>query len=342
MKETDIVAVVGSCGTERSDYATKLSTATGRMLVDSARLELSPSPIDEALALAPWADRDSGAIVEFPADTHLLEFIRAIQRESGRSSLSDIVCVVDAPRLIDDLHRDTYAGRELIGAAQGELIRATEYIAHSILLATQIEYASKIVLMNWQGLATSNLSGLMSLVSALNPTATLWLDEGGIEPMNPQACSGEHQSIQPGWVAVINGSFRPKLTDPRIGALHYEQLRPFHPERLQHVVEHRIERREFGVVVRSAGFCRLATRAETLARWDQVGQMFSLTPLTGHGKASVRSLMEATGQNLALFGIDLDGEALRLALDDAALTDAELAASTQEWRNFPDRFPTWE
>lgn len=339
--ETDIVAVVGTCRAERAAYAKRLAEATGRTVFTEGRLWQSPNPVEEAIALAPWAQED-GAVVELPSETRVIEFIHAVHRADNRLGLSDIICVADAVHLIDDFRCDTYAPRPLLRSSDETRTVTTEYVAHAILAMHQIEYASRIVLVNWEGLATANLAALMALVSHLNPQAVLWLDNGGVEPAPVAACDGVSRNIQPGWVSVINGTHTPRMTDPRIGFLHYEQLRPFHPMRLEQLIDDRIEAGEFGTVIRSAGFCRLASRAETLARWEQVGHVFSLLPLAGHGKASVNTLMQATGQNLAFFGIDLNTGTLRAALGEAVLTDEELAAGAAAWRDYPDTLPVWE
>lgn len=339
--EVDIAAVVGSCRAERAQYANRLAEATGRTLFGEAQLCMSPHPVEEALALAPWA-HETGAVVELPADARVIEFIRAVHRPGSPCSLSGIVCVADARHLIADLLRGTYSGRPVMRGPSAESTVTTEYVAHAVLSVHQIEYASKIVLVNWQTMPTQELAALMALVSHLNPQAALWLDNGGLEPAAPAACDGSSPNIQPGWVSVINGSHRPGMTDPRVRFLHYEQLRPFHPERLERLIEQRMDTGEFGTVIRSAGFCRLASRAGTLARWEHVGHVFSTVPLGSHGKESVTTLMQATGQNLAFIGIDLLCDDLRRALDEAVLTDAELAVGADEWRSYTDPFPAWE
>ena len=49
----------------------------------------------------------------------------------------------------------------------------------------------------------------------------------------------------------------------------------------------------------------------------------------------------AFGQDVAFVGIGIDELLLRQVLDNAALSDAELAAGPIVWAGFPDRFPDW-
>jgi G3E family GTPase len=104
----------------------------------------------------------------------------------------------------------------------------------------------------------------------------------------------------------------------------------------------RVEAGEFGNVVRSAGFCRLATRPHITAQWEHVGRMISLEPLTSDERLVEGEELLAVGQDIAFIGIDVDQDALAAALDDVALTDDELAEGPAAWAGFEDPFPVWQ
>lgn len=131
------------------------------------------------------------------------------------------------------------------------------------------------------------------------------------------------------------------MTEPRVTGFRYEQLRPLHPGRLKALLDERIERGAFGRLVRSTGFCRLATRPRATLQWDHVGRTiaFHLAAIDDGFRSDEEML--AVGQDLAFIGIDLDRVALVRALDEAALTDGELAAGPEAWASFADPFPTW-
>nr|WP_243752384.1 GTP-binding protein [Leucobacter weissii] len=131
------------------------------------------------------------------------------------------------------------------------------------------------------------------------------------------------------------------MTDPRVAALRYEQLRPFHPGRLLRLLNERVEPGEFGTIIRSAGFCRLATRPRVIAEWNHVGSMFSLEPLASDDRLLPDDEILALGQDLAVIGLDLRRRELVAALDEAALTDREAAAGPTSWAEFSDPFPAW-
>jgi G3E family GTPase len=183
---------------------------------------------------------------------------------------------------------------------------------------------------------TRDLSILLATLSHLAPAARLRLDRsGGDAPPAPFAPLRH----QPGWVHLLNDEHLPHMTDIRVSAFRYEQLRPFHPGRLHRLLETRLGAGDFGAVLRSAGFCRLATRTGVVGSWDQVGQMISLEPLARDDTSDEPPL--TLGQDIGFIGIDLDAAALTTALDGACLTDAEFTAGADAWRRLADPFPAW-
>ncbi|ALJ19805.1 GTP-binding protein [Microbacterium sp. No. 7] len=337
MTQIDVIAVVGSCGAERQRHAERLAETTGRMLVSARRLALSPDPVDEAAALASWADTPAGAVLEFPHETLTTEVIGALAAPDATTRLLDVVCVADASHLLDDLRRETYARRL---APPWWHPSPPQYVAHAMLTVTQLEYASVIVLVNWEPLPTATLSTVMSLISHLAPHARLRLqrDGAGQWPAGPPYTPAQTRA---GWLGILSDDFDPHMTDPRVRAMRYENVRPLHPGRLERLLDDRIEPGELGTVIRSAGFCRFATRPHLVGRWEHVGSMISFEPLGGDDLVADDDELLAVGQDLAFIGIDLDRDALAAALDATALTDEELAAGPAAWAGFADPFPTW-
>ncbi|MER7798426.1 GTP-binding protein [Microbacterium sp. NPDC096154] len=332
MDQTDVVAVVGTCGAERLRHAKRLAVGSGRAFVPAQRLRRAEDPIAESLALARWNARDDGVVVEFPDDAPVAEIIGAFA-EDDATRLTGILCIVDAAHLLADLGAGVCprAGRRPPRAADG---------AHAMRTVAQLEYASTIVLVSWERLDTHALSAVMALVCHLSPHARLRLHRGPVEPTQPRSDYDAEQE-RPGWISLLNGEFDPHMTDPRVSAFRYENIRPLHPLRFKHLLDERIERGEFGTVVRSAGFCRLATRPEVTALWSHAGHAISLEPAGSDADLSDDEEMLAWGQDLAFIGLDLDHAALRAALDLAALSDIELAAGPKAWVRYEDPFPVW-
>lgn len=329
----DVVAVVGGCAPERRRYARRLAMAHRRMLVPAARLAKTSEPAELAAALAGRAAPSAGAVVEFPGDVAATDIIGALAHADSGIRLSGLICVVDATHLLDDLNRPEYTRPRSPRLA-------TDLIATALLVATQLEYASSIVLVNWAALDTPRLSLVMALVSHLSPRARLRLHREGIEAFEEESAYSEAQE-RPGWIGILNSDFAPHMTDRRVSALRYEHVRPLHPGRLATLLD-RVEAGEFGIVVRSAGFCRLATRPQASAHWEHVGQTISLFPLAEDGHIGDDEELLAIGQELAFIGLDLRHEALHRALDETVLSDAELAAGPAAWSAFADPFPAWQ
>lgn len=337
MDRVDVIAVVGTSVEDRGEYARWLADLTDREFISAQRLALSPDPVDEAVALAPWC-RSRGAVIEFPRIVPTVEMIGALAESSAATRLCGIVCVVDAPHLLADLQRDSYARRHVV--REGHALD-TQHVAHAMLAVTQIEFASTVVLAHWEALPTAELAMLMALIAHLSPRARLRLQSVGADQPASRDAYGVGQE-RPGWVALLNDEFVPHMTDRRVGAFRYLHERPLHPERLRRLLDERIEKGEFGNVIRSAGFCRLATRFGTVARWDHVGSMISFDPLASDDDLAADGELLSLGQDIGFIGIDLRERQLAAALDEAALTDEEFAAGADLWADLVDPFPAWE
>ncbi|MGO1315608.1 MAG: GTP-binding protein [Cellulomonadaceae bacterium] len=334
MNVVDVVAVVGACAPERQHYAQQLVAASARTLIPAARLAQAADPIAEATELAPWADRAVGAVAEFPSAVSVVDLIGALTDPAAAIRLSGVICVVDAAHLLDDL-----ASEDSIVTRRNAAGRPHDATARALLTVTQLEYASMIVMVNWDSLPTAELSTLMALVSTLSPHARLRMRSDDFDVAHSAAAYTSEQ-VRAGWVGVLNGDADPHMTDPRVSAFRYEQLRPLHPGRLKRLLDERIEPGEFGLVIRSAGFCRFATRTTMTLQWEHVGRTIAFQLASRDDDVSEERDMLAVGQDLAFIGLDLNVAALSAAFDQVALTDAELAAGPQAWARFPDPFPT--
>ncbi len=334
MEQVDVVGVMGTCAPERRNYAAEAARTASRTLFTARRLDMSPDPVDEAQALAPWADTASGAVIEFPATVSPTEIIGRFAHPASPTRLIGLTCVVDAMHLIDDLLREDHIVRT---SRTGEKERR----ARSLVTATQIEYASTIALVGWESLPTPELSIAMAVVSALSPRARIRLHPA---PMPAPEIPTAFTAVQnrPGWIGVLSDDFAPHMTDPRVSTVHYAALRPFHPTRLSTLLDDHVESGRHGMILRSAGFCRLATRPGITAHWEHVGTVLSLPPAATDDELGDDEELLTAGQDIVFFGLDIDRAGLFAALDDACLTDDEFAAGPTAWRAFEDPFPAWE
>lgn len=319
------LVVVGVCVAERQRYAQTLAFATNSTLLRQPDAEHAAGPVPVRLATSRTSAQR--LVVELATDADLLHLDLVAQTPAA-----SIVCVVDAGHMIDDLQDGTALIDDAPeGEARGDLgARARQ-------AAIFLESASLICFVGWETVETSKLSLLMALASHLNPGAGVRLSRGADEDLRSLASTSPRRvqlAEQAGWVRALNDEHDPYMTDRRVTTLRYERLRPFHPGRLANALDE-IETGRFGVVLRSAGFCRLATRSQVLARWEQVGSAMWIDPLTADMESS------ATGQDLALTGVDLNAGAIFATLDGATVTDAELAAGPTRWERFADPLPAW-
>ena len=114
-----------------------------------------------------------------------------------------------------------------------------------------------------------------------------------------------------------------------------------------------------GRLLRSKGYFWLATRPEYAGQWNQAGGIArydvaglfwkalpeSQWPQEQESRDYIRSKwQEPFGdmrQELVFIGQGLDREDLCRQLDDCLLSEDELLAGIQAWKQLPDPFPAW-
>lgn len=328
MEYSTPLVVVGVCAPERQSYAARLATSVGAHLIPL--VERTPRPGEHVSLLAPEhpsTARHRSSIVADVAGELDLPHLRMANADDAA-----VICVVDALHLFDDL-RD---GEPLIDtAAEGD--DRGDFGSRARRAISYLEGATLISFVNWEPIPTDELSLLMAIASHLNPAARIRLSRGPADDL--RALRAAPQQRMPlleraGWVHALNDEHDPHMTDTRVRTLRYEQPRPFHPARLV-LALNELDSGRLGTVLRSAGFCRLASRAGILARWDHVGSAIWIDPLSTELDAAT------TAQDLAITGLDLDLDGIRRTLDAAAVTDDELTAGPVAWRRFADPLPEW-
>ena len=320
--------IVGVCVPERRRYAIALARATGRRLVRIS--ERPPARREGREPIPPERSLGSGELWRFVADVETEIDLPHV--DLATDPRIPVVCVVDALHLLEDL-ADRHPLIE--GARPGD--DRGDVGARARRAVSFIEGATLVSFVNWESIDTARLALVMTIASHLNPAARVRLSRGPAEDVRALT-SGPQESPQllerAGWVHALNDEHDPHMTDGRVMTFRYEQARPFHPARLAAALDG-IESGHHGHVLRSAGFCRLATRPSVLARWDHVGSAIWLDPLSSDVEVA------STVQDIAFTGLGIDARALRNALDDAAVTDDELTAGPTAWHEFEDPLPAW-
>lgn len=243
--------------------------------------------------------------------------------------LDTMVTVVDASTFLTEITRgETLAARNL-EAGEGDERGIAD------LLADQVEFAD-VLLINKVDLVSPAVAGAVeATVRRMNPRAEVIRTSNAVVDLSEVLGTGRYDpvvaSAAEGWSDELTGGHVPETEEYGIGSLTYTADRPFHPQRLADVLA-RLRR-----LLRSKGFCWIASRPQLAAVWSQAGPNLTFEPA-----ARWTSLEIPAGQEIVFIGVRLDRDELRAMLDDALLTDAEYAAGPAVWAGYPDPFPTWE
>lgn len=249
---------------------------------------------------------------------------------SDHARLDTMVTVVDATTFLDELVRgDALAERDLAAAEGDERVIAD-------LLVDQVEFADVLVVSKGDLVPNGQLHRLEAVLRRLNASAPIIRTEHGRIELAQVLDTGRYDPVMaaqaPGWAAELSGTHTPETEEYGITSVLYRAARPFHPARLLAALD------GWEGVLRSKGFCYLASRPEVLAVWSQAGPNLTFEP----GELLDPGGGPGPGQELVFIGIGLDrGEPAR-RLDPALLTDAELALGPTVWRTFDDPLPLWD
>jgi G3E family GTPase len=268
--------------------------------------------------------------------------------------LDTMVTVVDAGSFLADYQSaDALADRALALSDEDD----REVVG---LLVDQVEFADVIVLNKTDLLTPKKLDQLEGVLRSLNSSAKIVRAERGQVPLAEVLDTGrfdfDRASQAPGWMAVLRGQEQPETAEYGITSFVYRARRPLHPERFWRFIQHK---RHLKGLLRSKGFCWLATRPEWVGAWSQAGQVAELSPHAvwwdavpqaewpddPESRAGVLCQFEGEygdrRQELVFIGRKLDEAAVRAALDACLLTDGEMAGGPEAWARFADPLPAW-
>ena len=170
----------------------------------------------------------------------------------------------------------------------------------------------------------------------LNPTARIIRTDHGVvhagEPSSTPVCSIPWlaEAEAPGWDEEIADGHTPETEEYGISSMTFRADRPFHPERLARALEN------VTGLLRSKGFCWIASRPLIAAIWSQAGP----EPGDRAGAAVVHGGVPP-GQEIVFIGVRLDRALVHDQFESALLTDAEVAAGQREWLTYHDPLPAW-
>ena len=203
-----------------------------------------------------------------------------------------------------------------------------------------------------------DLNKLEAILTHLNPDAELVRSQFGKVPvkklLNTHRFSMEKASMAPGWLKGLNGEHVPESEEYGVRSFVFRSRRPFHPERFNNLLL-----RGLKGGIRSKGCFWLATRMNVFGFWSQAGGAALieagvdwLATLPEDERAEtpeelqdVMSVWEEPfgdrRQELVFIGVDMNQDRILKRLNEALLTDAEMALGEEGWQEFADPFQEW-
>ena len=244
------------------------------------------------------------------------------------ATLDTMVTVVDASTFLTELAKGEALSDRQMAAGEGD--------ARSIadLLTDQVEFADVLLLNKTDLVNVNQLGAVEALLRRLNPTAKLIRTRDGVVDLDQVLSTGLFDPIAaaraPGWDEELANGHSPETEEYGIGSMTFRSERPFHPQRLSDSLG------QVRGLLRSKGFCWIATRPSIAAIWSQAGPNMVIEP------AQYWSATEITpSQEIVFIGVRLDRPRLTALLESAVLSDQEMAHGARVWMTYPDPLPQW-
>ncbi len=242
--------------------------------------------------------------------------------------LDTMVTVVDASTFLAELARGEALAARQMAAGDGD--------ARSIadLLVDQVEFADVLLLNKTDLVSPAHLGAVETVVRRLNPTAKLIHTDHGVVDLSQVLDTGLYDPIAaneaPGWDEEIASGHTPETEEYGIGSMTFRSDRPFHPQRLSQALD------QVRGLLRSKGFCWIATRPSIAAIWSQAGPNLVIEPAQYWSTTELKP-----SQEIVFIGVRIDRDKLTGLLESALLTDQEIAQGERAWQTYPDPLPAW-
>jgi len=267
--------------------------------------------------------------------------------------LDTMLTVIDGKAFLQD-----YSDAEDLHDRKAALNEADDRTVTDLLI-DQIEFANVIVINKCDLIGTKERERLEAILLSLNPAARIVMAQHGRVPLDEVLNTGlfdfDKAAAAPGWLKELRGSHTPETLEYGISSFVYRARRPFHPERFWEQMG-----LEWTGVLRSKGYCWVASRDQYCCEWAQAGGVCHLRPAgrwwgdvpreqwpdEPETLAFIQERWDKTWgdrrQEIVIIGIDIDRDALIKALDECLITDQEMALNKSGWATLPDPLPKWE
>ncbi|MCA9211373.1 MAG: GTP-binding protein, partial [Planctomycetales bacterium] len=206
-------------------------------------------------------------------------------------------------------------------------------------------------------ISVEQAAALENILRLINPAARIVRSRFGRVALDELLNTGrfdiDRASAVLGWMEQPRGEETSETDEYGIGSFVFRARQPFHPRRLWDLLSGDL----LSGVLRSKGFCWLASRHDDANLWSQAGCSITLSP-EGNWWAAVpqddwpddeadreevlRDFIAPYGdrrQEMVFIGIDMDQAVIESALLGCLLTDEEMALGPDGWAALEDPFP---
>jgi G3E family GTPase len=227
------------------------------------------------------------------------------------------------------------------------------------LLVDQIEFANVVVVNKCDSVSDETLFHIEQLIQNLNPNAKiLRATQGAVsleEILGTNLFQSEWAEFHPEWMQVPRGAETSETEEYGIRSFVFRARRPFHPTRLAAALD--LESGILENVLRSKGFCWIATHHDEAFVWSQAGVSIRITPdgpwmaavpredwpTDPETVASIESESEPPfgdrRQELVFIGADMDQAVLLSRLETCLLDDEEMSRGLEAWETLSNPLP---
>ncbi len=240
-----------------------------------------------------------------------------------------MVTVVDASTFLRELARgEALAARDL-AAGDGDIRTIAD------LLVDQVEFADVILLNKTDLVGEKACATVAAVLRRLNPSANIvHTDHGRVElsaVLDTGLFDPDLAAQSPGWDQEITDGHAPETEEYGICSVTFRAQRPLHPQHLYAALD------QLQGLLRSKGFCWIASRPDLAAIWSQAGPNLVIEPAQYWSTADFPA-----GQEIVFIGVKLDRNRVLDLIESALLTDTELAEGPQRWVDYTDPLPPWD
>ncbi|MGF2946300.1 GTP-binding protein [Mycobacterium sp. Lab-001] len=242
--------------------------------------------------------------------------------------LDTMVTVVDASTFLRELARGEALADRHLAAGEGDVRTIAD------LLVDQVEFADVILLNKTDLVSAKTNATVAAVLRRLNPAAKIVPTEHGRVALSEVLDTGlfdpELAAESPGWADEIADGHVPETEEYGISSVTFQARRPLHPQRLNAALE------QLQGLLRSKGFCWIASRPDVAAIWSQAGPNLMIEPAQYWSTADF-----PPGQEIVFIGVKLDRNRVLELMHAALLTDSEMAEGPQRWVDYADPLPSW-